>query len=122
MESEENQCLECNRVLIGRVDKKFCNDFCRNGYYNRKNRVTNNYVRKINRILAKNREILAEMNPNEMTKTTKNKMTQEGFNFNYFTNVYETKTGKNYFFCYDKGYLVLDDDKVALVNKKDYVQ
>ncbi|MCB0481415.1 MAG: hypothetical protein KDC83_08270 [Flavobacteriales bacterium] len=122
MENTEKLCLECERPLIGRIDKKFCNDFCRNGYYNRKNRVTNNYVRKINRILSKNREILFELNPEETSKSTKAKMLQEGFNFNYFTNVFETKTGKSYYFCYDKGFLFLEDDKVALVTKKDYVQ
>jgi len=44
-----------------------------------------------------------------------------GFNFNYFTNIYETKTGNRYHFCYDQGYLELDDGMYALVVRQKYV-
>ena len=44
-----------------------------------------------------------------------------GFNFDFYTNIYQTKNGKTYFFCYDHGYLDLGNDWFALVVKKEYV-
>ena len=32
-------CLECGEKIIGRSDKKFCNDACRNSYNNKQNKV-----------------------------------------------------------------------------------
>ena len=54
-------CLECEKSLIGRIDKKFCNDMCRNSYNNNLNKAANEYVRKVNVILRKNRRILSSL-------------------------------------------------------------
>ncbi len=60
----EKRCLECNDVLHGRADKKFCSDACRNTYNNKKKSIAgNSYVRKVNGILGRNRNIMAELNP-----------------------------------------------------------
>ena len=115
-------CLNCDEEIKGRTDKKFCSDYCRNQYHNSQNRDTNNYVRNINNILRKNRRILAELNPEGKANVTKNKMQERGFNFNYFTNIYNTKTGKTYYFCYEQGYLAVENDYYILVRKKDYVE
>ena len=45
--------MECQTPLIGRIDKKFCNDMCRNSYNNNINKDANEYVRKVNVILFK---------------------------------------------------------------------
>lgn len=111
------KCLECGEKLVGRADKKFCSDQCRNTYNNRLNSDSNNYVRNINNILRKNRRILAELNPAGKTKIHKSKLESKGFQFDYFTNIYKTRTGNIYYFCYEHGYLVLDDDFYALVIK-----
>ena len=37
----EKTCLECNEKLIGRADKKFCNDYCRNAFNNNLNKNYN---------------------------------------------------------------------------------
>lgn len=118
---ETNACMECGEELMGRIDKKFCNDQCRNTFNNKQNRTANEYVRKINNILRKNRRILEEFNPGEKSAISKEKLLLNGFNFYYYTNVYETKQGKKYFFVYDHGYLELEDEKIALVRKKEYV-
>ena len=115
------QCLECGEKIIGRADKKFCSDQCRNIYNNRLNSDVNNYVRNVNNILRKNRRILAELNPEGKAKVKKEKLLAEGFNFNYYTNTYTTKTGKTYYYCYDQGYLEIENDYFALVLKQDYI-
>ena len=121
MKESENTCEDCGKALLGRIDKKFCNDSCRNAHYNKVNRISNNQVRQINRILKKNRDILAQLNTEETTKTKGKVLTRLGFNFEYHTNIYTTKTGKIYYFCYDHGYLPLEADNYTLVIKKEYV-
>lgn len=119
---EQNTCNECKEPIFGRIDKKFCSDQCRNTYNNRLNRDANNHIRNINNILRKNRRILVELNPTGKSKVHKNKLLDAGFKFDYFTNIYTTKKeGKQYFFCYEHGYLPLGNDYYALVVKKEYV-
>lgn len=115
-------CLECGDTVQGRADKKFCSDQCRTSYNNRNNSDATNFMRNINNILRKNRRILAELNPNGKSKVSKTKLMDLGFKFSYFTNTYETKTGNTYYFCYDQGYLPLDEEMYALVVRKSYVE
>ena len=117
----KNKCLECGEEYIGRADKKFCSDQCRNTYNNLLKRDTNNYVRNINNTLRKNRRILAQLNPHGKSKTHRNKLNEKGFNFDYYTNAYKTKTGKIYYYCYEYGYLPIEDGYYALVMKENYV-
>ncbi|MCB9188149.1 MAG: hypothetical protein H6599_02595 [Flavobacteriales bacterium] len=118
---EKKKCLSCGEELFGRVDKKFCNDNCRSSYNNLKNKMSDEYFRKVNSILRKNRRILEEFNPNEKSKTTKEKLLLNGFNFYFYTNMYRTKQGKTYYFVYEHGYLELDNEEYALVRKLDYI-
>jgi hypothetical protein len=118
----KKNCLECDEVLIGRVDKKFCNDQCRNSFNNRVNKDANDYVRKVNVILRKNRRILTGLMNGDKGKATKEQLLLNGFNFYYYTNIYTTKQGKTYYFIYELGYLELEDEQYALVKKQEYVK
>jgi hypothetical protein len=118
----ERNCLDCGTPLMGRMDKRFCNDYCRNSYHNKANVVDNSYVRRVNSILRKNRRILAKMNTSGKTKVRSIQLAEEGFNFHFYTNTYQTKSGNLYYFCYDQGYIKLDDDWITLVIKQDYVK
>ncbi len=110
-------CLECGDKIIGREDKKFCSDGCRNNYNNRMNKDATNMMRNINNKLRKNYRILSEINTEGKTKTTKSKLLGKGFDFEYFTNILNTKTGNTYYFVYDQGYMHLDNDFYMLVKK-----
>jgi len=121
-EKEVRKCKECGQVLNGRKDQKFCSDYCRNTYNNRQNEDATAYVRRINNILRKNRRILAAMNPTGKVTVDGIRLAEEGFNFHYFTNVYQTRKGSHYFFCYEQGYIKLDNDQYMLVHKQDYVK
>lgn len=110
-------CPICGNKILGRADKKFCSDYCRNTHNNNLNKDSKNLVRNINNLLRKNYRILEELNPNEKTKTTKNKLVAKGFDFNYFTSIYTTKAGTIYYFIYDQGYLPLENEYYALVKK-----
>ena len=42
----------------------------------------------------------------------------KGFDFNYFTSIYTTKSGTIYYFIYDQGYLPLENQYYALVKRE----
>lgn len=119
---EERKCLECGQKLTGRKDQKFCSDYCRNSFNNQQNEAANQYVRKINGILRKNRKILAELNPTGKKTIDGLSLAEKGFNFHYYTNIYTTQKGGKYFFCYEYGYIKLDNDQYFLIEKQEYVK
>lgn len=110
-------CLECGEKIIGREDKKFCSDGCRNAYNNKMNKDSNNIMRNINNKLRKNYRILSELNTDGKSKTTRTKLLSKGFDFEFFTNILKTKTGNTYYFLYDQGYMLLENDMYILVKK-----
>lgn len=114
----EKTCLDCGETLIGRADKKFCNDQCRNNYNNRQNSDTSTQMRNINNILRKNRRILAALIPEDKITVHKDKLSAQGFNFNYITHLYITQKGSTYRFVYEYGYLELDKDFYMLVVRR----
>jgi len=115
------KCPECNINIIGRSDKKFCSDQCRNNYNNDLRKDVLPIIRDINKVLKKNRDILFSLNPKGKTKVSKLKLSSCGFNFVYYTNRYQTKNKNTYYFCYDQGYIDLGEDYYGLVVKQDYV-
>ena len=108
-------CLECGTRLMGRIDQKFCNDQCRNTYNNRLNKDESALMKNINNLLRKNRRIMRELSPDGKVKVKKQTLQAKGFSFKYFTNTYKTKEGKIYYFCYEYGYLLLDNDFILLI-------
>ncbi|MBW1295226.1 hypothetical protein [Aquimarina litoralis] len=113
----QKDCLECGAKIVGRADKKFCSDYCRNAFNNKLNKDSKNLVRNINNRLRKNYRILEELNPKEKTKTTKSRLISKGFDFQFFTSIYTTKAGTIYYFVYDQGYLPLENEYYALVKR-----
>ena len=114
----DKTCLECGDKIVGREDKKFCSDGCRNAYNNKINKDSTNFMRNVNNKLRKNYRILSALNVDGKGKTTKSKLLSKGFDFEFFTNILETKTGNTYFFVYDQGYRVLEDEYYMLVKKE----
>ncbi|TRZ46418.1 hypothetical protein [Robertkochia solimangrovi] len=110
-------CPECGEKVIGRADKKFCCDQCRNAYNNKLNKDSSNLIRNTNNRLRKNYRILTELNPDGKSKASKIKMFDKGFDFEVFTSIYTTKKGSTYYFVYDLGYLPLENDYFMLVRK-----
>lgn len=108
-------CLECGERIIGRSDKKFCNDACRNAYNNKQNKDSNNLMRNVNNKLRKNYRILNEINVEGKTKILKSKLDGLGFDFNYFTNIKVYKNGSEYKFIYDQGYKLLEEGYILIV-------
>lgn len=117
----QRHCHECNEVLKGRKDQKFCSDYCRNTFNNRLNEDSNATVRKVNRILRKNRRILEELLTKNQCIKPITELIELGYNFNYHTNLFQTKKGATYFFCYELGYLKQQNNRCVIVEKSQYI-
>lgn len=114
-------CYNCNKTLRGRIDKKFCDDYCRNNYNNQRKTDKSSYVRDINNWLLKNRKILEAVLPatQECIRINKEKLQRLGFLFTYHTHTYTNKKGNVYFYCYEYGYLPLSNDWLLVVKRKE---
>jgi len=115
----EKFCLNCRELIKGRSDKKFCGDHCRSNFnYNQTGADHLNFVRNVNRTLRRNRNILKALNKKGRTKVPKKSLSDRGFNFCYHTNILETSQRNRYYFCYEMGYLSLDDHEVLLISRE----
>jgi len=113
----ERFCLDCQLPLKGRADQKFCSQHCRNNYNNEHKNPLQDPVKAINKILRKNRELLKKLNPDGKTKISKQQLLASGFRFDYFTHLYQNKKGNTYHFCYEYGYLPLENEEYLLVTE-----
>lgn len=82
--------------------------------------MENRFIKDVNNILKKNRRILLRLNPDGKQKVKREALVSEGFNFTYFTSTYTTREGSKYFYCYDQGYLPIDEGHCLLVVKKEF--
>ena len=114
-------CIECGEPFTGRSDKIFCSDHCRTAHYNKQNSDVTKLMRNVNRVLRKNRRILSKHNPTGKRRIHKSTLIRDGFNFDYCTSTYTTKSGKTYMFCYEQGFLSVGNDFYALVHKESYL-
>ena len=115
------ECKECGKPLIGRIDKKFCNDQCRFLYNNKKKRVHEAAILNINQQLRKNRTIIKSLNPVGKTTVRRSLLKNMGFSFDFFTHTYRTDKGITYYFTYEYGYTLIEDEKIVLVTYQEYM-
>ncbi|KQS52836.1 MAG: hypothetical protein JNM71_07460 [Flavobacterium lindanitolerans] len=113
-------CLECKERIMGREDKKFCGDGCRNAYNNKINKDSNNLMRNINNKLRKNYRILSGINSDGKIQVSRSRLLTKGFDFEFYTSTLPTENGNTYYFLYDQAYLPVKDDSFIIV-KKEYL-
>ena len=117
----EKLCIECSDRIFGRSDKRYCSDVCRNAYHNRMYSDRNKVMRNVNNALRRNRKILEDLIvTRDIPLVDKNALQELGFNFNYVTHAAKVKKGKLYQFCYDLGYMVMEDEQVMIINRLEH--
>ena len=112
----KKKCIDCGTNIVGRSDKKFCSDMCRNAYHNKYNGFRNAMIRHVNHKLRKNRHILAELyrqNDLEMKRET---LVFMGFDTQYFTEE-QIRPDGIFRFCYDFGLETLEDERVRILTR-----
>lgn len=106
MNTHERTCISCSKTLKGRLDKRFCDDYCRNQFHNAIKSPENNLVRNVNNALTKNRRILKntfKSTPPPHQVHVEDLM-QEGYVFRYHTHFLNEATQG--YACYDYGVLL----------------
>jgi predicted nucleic acid-binding Zn ribbon protein len=102
----EKYCLFCNEKLLGRTDKKFCDDHCRSIYNNQLNAQSNANMRKVDYTLKKNRRILMALfnQGNQVSELViDKKILESGFQFHFHTHIDILESGETCFYCYEYG-------------------
>lgn len=122
--NSDRNCQQCGTVMTGRTDKKFCSDQCRATASNRRKDQDRGeqLIKETNYLLRRNRYLLHRLSPEGKTTLRREVLVQAGFDFRYFTHLYRTQKGSTYYFCYDYGYLLLEDEKVLIVSWQPYME
>lgn len=120
---ETGVCSACQKPLIGRSDKKFCDVLCRNVFHNKNKSYGEQYIEHTQRLLRYNRKVLKTLSPNGKATVRKDVLDQMGYDFRYFTSVF--KSSKNvYYLVHDYAFSPIwegDIKKVLIVKRQDYM-
>jgi hypothetical protein len=107
-------CLECGEKNCRSWGQKFCSDVVVTPIIT-KSTKTVIITCNINNKLRKNYRILSELNTEENQKQPElNSLARVLI---LITNILNTKTGNTYYFLYDQGYMLLDNDYYMLVKR-----
>jgi len=114
----QRRCEECNSPLKGRSDKRFCGDYCRNTYHNRKHQKRNRVRYATHQKLQRNRQILKEILGSKSRRVIgREQLIQLGFDFGFLTEILRLTRGQNYYYIYDVGYRLLEANRLLIVHK-----
>ena len=117
MYTVKKHCQYCGSVIHGRADKKFCNDNCRSSHNNGRKEEYGDVFKITNSLLNLNRKILSKVLEDgvETVKIPKDRVSLMGFNFNYHSHHLPDSIGRNYWFCYDYGYLDIGNGWLMII-------
>jgi hypothetical protein len=123
---EENKtCLNCQKIIIGRIGKKYCDAYCKSNYhYENHKKKEQSLFKSIDLQLKKNRRILREYNKSGKATVREEVIQAEGFNPHFFTHFWRNSKGQAYLFCYEYGYMKITENnktKYSLVKWQAYM-
>ncbi len=122
-------CRQCGGKLTGRVDKKFCDDQCRNSFNNQNKRDDQRLILEVNRLIRKNRRILKSLCPIGKATVRKEVLDTMQYDYRYFSSIYKSNSNQVYYVCYDYAFSPIKQqdretgkmiDKALIVQKQAY--
>ena len=120
------KCLACDKILEGRIDKKYCDVHCKSAdQYNRSKLETAKFYNKVDNQLKLNRRILKYYNKAGKSIVRATILAEKGFDANYFTHYWKNKKGDVYLFVYEYGFLKRMEsgrEKLVLIIWQDYME
>lgn len=118
-------CFNCGEVLVGRVDKKFCDSYCKSAFhYKEKQKNENKFYRRVESQIKLNRRLLKEFNKSGKSTVRSDLLLNKGFSPDFFTHYWKNKKGEVYLFVYEFGFLRVKQngrDKFVLVRWQEYM-
>jgi len=108
-QSRIKKCKECGLEFYGRLNQYFCSAKCRFDFNNSIARNNREDINSILKILLQNREILKTIFETGTTEIPKADLQAKRYNFTYLTHQLKTEDKSNYIFCFEYGFLVLND-------------
>lgn len=115
---ELNNCQLCGTEIVGRIDKKFCDDYCRSSFHYKMNGNSNKIIRQMNNRLRKNRKILNQLQELGKSICSSRQLVFMGFDFSIYTSIYINETGETCYYCYDRGYVSNGEDCYVIVKRE----
>ncbi len=119
------ECPVCRKEVVGRRDKVFCSPGCKSIHQYEQRLEHEGFFFEVDRQLKRNRSILRRYNQVGKTTLRKEVLLAQGFNPRYFTHYWKNKQGQVYLFCYEYGFLSLQEqgkEKYVLVTWQPYMQ
>lgn len=122
-------CLNCEKELVGRFGKKFCDAQCRNAYHNQHKRPDEKQMQGVNAHLRQNRRILKGLSPEGKATVRRDVLEAMGFDFGLFTSLFSTQKGV-YYFSYEYGFMPIEEkslnsgesiQKVLIIQRQDFM-
>lgn len=108
-------CKACGEILRGRRDQKYCSDHCRNAFNNHAYAVQFAAHKRINGILRNNQQVLCRLSIGKRKPIALMELLKNGFQLAYHTHTEQGKNGQTIYFCYDYGYLRLDEQMIQII-------
>lgn len=119
-------CLNCDKQLIGRTDKKYCDPYCKSAHqYQKDKERPERFYNKVDNQLRLNRKLLKEYNKAGKSVIRSEVLLRKGFNPNFFTHYWKNLKGEIYLFVYEYGFLSKNEnnaDKYVLVKWQNYMK
>ena len=125
MKAPDRKCLYCQNPIQGRSDKIYCNVYCKSALQYQKSKQGKSEYSRIDRVLKHNRQILKKYNKAGKSIIRRADLVNQGFNPNYFTHYWKSKAGKVYLFCYEFGFLEIEQKgvkKYLLIQHQEYMK
>ncbi len=110
-------CKICSKTILGRSDKKFCSQRCKNYYHINLRKVTITATANIDEILHRNRSILLELLGKHQPQLKLDRIVLEktNFKFKYHTHSHINKEGKTMNWVYDFGWMQFSNNQILIV-------
>lgn len=119
------RCPVCKTEVKGRTDKIYCSETCKSSHQYESRTIKESFFLQVDRQLKTNRKILKRYNQTGYTTLRKKVLLELGFNPRYFTHYWKNQKGQVYLFCYDFGFLEIEQQgkkKYLLVEWQNYME
>lgn len=121
----ERRCPNCNKPVIGKSTKKFCDQYCKSNYHYQKTKnETDSFYYEVNQQLKLNRKLLKQYNKAGKATVRAEILHKEGFNPNFFTHYWKNSKNDVYLFVFEYGFIRRREGqhlKYVLIQWQDYM-